>query len=71
MCKNVTAPMIAMLGHSEIDTEISDVGIETVKYNDCRGVSEDDRDANCVLAVTQERARFSHKDEWKFINSFI
>ena len=71
MCKNVTAPMIAMLGHSEIDTEISDVGIETVKYNDCREVSEDDRDANYVLAVTRERARFSHKDEWKFINSFI
>jgi len=41
-----------MLGHSEIDTEISDAGMEIVESNDCREVSRDDRDANGVLATT-------------------
>jgi len=49
--KNATAPMIVMLGHSELDTEVSDAGIETVETNDCRGVSRKDRDANGVLAA--------------------
>ena len=39
-CKNATALMIAMLGHSELDTEVSDAGIETVESDDCRGVSK-------------------------------
>jgi len=62
-CKNTTAPMIAMLGHSEIDMEISDAGMETTDSDDCREMSRDNGDANGVLAVTQERARFSYKDE--------
>jgi len=50
--KNAVAPMIAMLGHSELDMEVSDAGIETTESNYCRGVSRKDRDANGVLVVT-------------------
>ena len=49
--KNAAAPMIVILGHSELDTEILDAGMETVESNDCRGVSKKDGDANGVLAV--------------------
>ena len=63
--------MIAMLGHSELDTEISDAGMETTKFNNCRGVSEKDGDTNGVLAATHEGARFSCKDGQKFIDLFI
>ena len=50
-CKNAAAPMIAMLGHLELDMEVSDAGMETVKSNDCRGVFKKDGDANGVLAM--------------------
>ena len=43
--------MIAMLGHLELDMEVSDAGMETVKSNDCRGVFKKDGDANGVLAM--------------------
>jgi len=59
-----------MLGHSELDTEVSDAGMETMESNDCRGVSEKNGDTNGVLAVMREGARFSCKDGWKFINLF-
>jgi len=62
--------MIAMLGHSVLDTEVSDTGMETAESDDCRRVSKKDRDANGVLAVTQEGARFSYKDGRKFIDPF-
>jgi len=68
--KNAAAPMIAMLGHSELDMEVSDAGIETVESDDCKGVSKKDRDANGVLAAMQEGARFSCKDGQKFIDPF-
>ena len=68
--KNAAAPMIAMLGHPELDTEVSDAGMETAESDDCRGVSKKDGDANGVLVATREGARFSCKDEWKFINPF-
>jgi len=48
-CKNAAAPMLGCL---ELDTEVSDVDMETVVSNDCRGVFRRDRDANGVLAVT-------------------
>ena len=63
--------MIVMLGHSELDTEVSDAGIETMETNDCRGVSRKNRDANGVLAAMWEEVRFSCKDGWKFIDLFI
>ena len=50
-CKNAAAPMIVMLGCSELDTEVSDAGMETAESNDCRGMSKKDGDANGVLAV--------------------
>ena len=62
--------MIAMLGRSELDTEVSDAGMKTMESDDCREVSRKNGDANGVLAVTQEGARFSCKDEWKFIDPF-
>jgi len=68
--KNAAAPMIVMLGRSELDTEVSDAGMETVESDDCREVSKKDGDANGVLAVTREGARFSCKDGRKFIDPF-
>jgi len=62
--------MIAMLGHPELDVEVSDAGMETAESNDCRGLFKKDGDANGVLATTREGARFSCKDGWKFINPF-
>jgi len=44
--------MIVMLGHSELDTEVSDAGIETAESDDCREMSKKDGDANGVLAAT-------------------
>jgi len=69
--KNAAAPMIAMLGHLELDIEVSDAGMETAESNDCREVSKKDGDANGVLAMMHEGARFSCKDRRKFINLFI
>ena len=63
--------MIAILGHSEFDTEVSDADMETAESNDCRGESKKDGDANGVLAAMREEVRFSCKDGWKFINLFI
>jgi len=70
VCKNTAAPMIAMLGRSELDTEVSDAGMKTAESDDCRGVSKRDGDANGVLAMMQEGARFSCKDGQKFIDPF-
>jgi len=50
--------------------EVSGAGMETAESNDCRGVFKRDRDANGVLAVTWEGARFSYKDGRKFIDPF-
>ena len=62
ICKNSTVPMIVMLDHSEIDIEVSDAGMETADFNNCREMSRDDRDINSMLATTQKGIRFSHKD---------
>jgi len=62
--------MIAMLGHSELDTEVSDTGMETAESDDCRGLSKKDRDTNGVLAAMREEVRFSCKDGQKFIDPF-
>ena len=68
--KNAAAPMIVMLGRPELDTEVSDAGMETAESDDCRGVSKKDGDANGVLAATREGARFSCKNGRKFIDPF-
>jgi len=59
-----------MLDRLELDTEVSDAGMETTESDDCRGLSKKDRDANGVLAATREGVRFSCKDGWKFIDPF-
>jgi len=59
-----------MLDCLELDTEVSDAGMETVESDDCREMSRKNGDANSVLATTQEGARFSYKDGQKFINLF-
>ena len=70
MCKNAVAPMIVMLDRLELDTEVSDAGMETMEFNNCRGISKKNGDANDMLAAMQEGARFSCKDRQKFINLF-
>ena len=70
MHKTAAALMIAMLGHSKLDMEVSDAGMETAESNDCKGMSKKDRNANGVLAAMREEVRFFYKDEWKFINPF-
>ena len=69
--KNAAAPMIVMLGYSELDTEVSDTDMETAESNDYREMSRNNGDANSILATIQEGARFSCKDGWKFIDPFI
>ena len=49
--ENAAAPMIAMLGRSELDMEVLDAGMETAESNDYRGVSKKDGDTNDVLAA--------------------
>jgi len=68
--KNAAAPIIVILSHPELDTEVSDAGMKTVESDDCRGVSKKDGDANGVLATTWKGARFSYKDKQKFIDLF-
>jgi len=70
MCKKAAGSMIAMLGHSVLDIEVSDADMETMESDNCRRMSRKDGDANGVLAMMQERARFSCKDGQKFIDLF-
>jgi len=60
-----------MLDCSEVDIEVSDVGMKTMKTDGYREVSEANGNTNDVLATMQERVRFSYKDGWKFIDLFI
>jgi len=59
-----------MLGHSELDMEVSDAGMESAESDDYRGVSRKDRDANGILAMIRERVRFFCKYGQKFIDLF-
>jgi len=51
-----------MLDYSEVNIEVSDTSMETVKSGSCREMSGDDGDANGMLATTQEKVRFFCKD---------
>ena len=70
MHKNAAALIIVMSGCLELNMEVSDAGMETVESSDCREISKNNGDTNSVLATMQEGARFSYKDEWKFIDLF-
>ena len=48
---NAAAPMIVMLGCSELDIEVSDTGMETAESNNCRVMFKKDRDATGILAT--------------------
>ena len=48
VCKNAAAPMIAMLDCFELDIEVLDAGMKSMKSNDCREISRKNRDANSV-----------------------
>jgi len=63
MHKNAAVPMIAILGHPELDAEVFDAGMETAESNDCRGISMNNRNTNGILAMMQEEGKFSCKDE--------
>jgi len=41
--------MIAILGYLEIDIEVSEIGMETAGFGECREISRVDRVANNVL----------------------
>ena len=49
--KNTTTLTIVMLGHSEIDIEISDIGMKNTGSNNCREILENDRNTNSMLAI--------------------
>jgi len=59
---NTATLMIAILNCSEIDIEVSDIGMETTESDDCREMSGDNGDANGMLAITQEGTRFFCKN---------
>jgi len=46
VCKNAATLMIAMLGCSELDTEVSDAGMKTTDSDNCRWMSRKNRDTN-------------------------
>ena len=71
MHKNATVAMIVILGCSEVNMKVANIGIETAESDNCREVSRDNRDINGVLDMVQEEARFSYKDGQKFINLFF
>jgi len=48
---NATILMIIILDHSKVNTEVLNTDIETVEFDDCREVSEDDRDINSILVT--------------------
>ena len=59
---NTTTLMIIILDHSKVNIEVLYADIETVEFDDCREISEDNRDINSVLATMWEEARFFYKD---------
>ena len=49
--KNTAVLIITMLGHSELDMEILDTGMETMESDDCRGILRNDGDTNSILTM--------------------
>ena len=62
VCKNTVVIIIVMLNCSEINIKISDTSMKTTDSDDYREILGDDEHTNGVLAMTQERVRFSCKD---------
>ena len=51
ICRNAAVLIIIMLGHSKIDIEVSDIGIETIEINNCRELLKDNKNTNGILAT--------------------
>ena len=49
---NTVVPIIVIL---EIDMEVSDKSMKTVEFDNCREVSEDNRDINRILAARESK----------------
>ena len=60
--KNATVLIIVMLGHSKVNTKVSDIDVETTESDDCKELLVNDKDANGMLVIIWERVRFSCKD---------
>ena len=63
VCKNIVAPMITILDHLELDTEISDTSMKTVESDNYREMSRNDRNVNGMLVLMYKGVRFFCKDE--------
>ena len=70
VCINAVVLIVVMLDYSEVDIEISDIGMETVEFDNCREMLINNRDANSMLAIIWEKAKFFYKDRQKFIDLF-
>ena len=68
--KNAVVPIIVILGHLELDMEVSDTGIKTTESGDYREMSRNDRYTNGMLATMCEGVKFSYKNGQKFIDLF-
>jgi len=59
---NAIVSIIAMLDCLEIDIKVLNTGMKSTEFDDYKEILEDDRDINSILAIIQEKARFSCKD---------
>lgn len=59
-----------MLSHSEIDMKVSDIGMETIGFNEYRVIWRVNKVANDILAIIYGRIWFFCKDRQKVINIF-
>ena len=53
-----------MLGHLELDIEVSDAGMKITEYDDYRRVSSKDRDTNSMLAMSQTSFSLYLHNQW-------
>ena len=58
MCKNAIVLMITMLGCSEVNIKILNANMKTVEFDNCREISENNRNTNNILVIIQEKAKF-------------
>jgi len=59
---NAIVSIIAMLDCLEIDMKVLNTGMKSTEFDDYKEILGDNRDTNSILAVIQEKVRFSCKD---------
>ena len=47
-----------MLGCSEVNIKILNANMKTVEFDNCREISENNRNTNNILVIIQEKAKF-------------